>query len=38
MGEVQEWLFEPSFNRSVNVVACDERITSDAGHLELRRH
>lgn len=36
MGEVQEWLFEPSFNRSVKVVACDERITSDSGLLLLR--
>ena len=36
MGELQEWLFEPSFNRSVKVLACDERITSDGGLLLLR--
>lgn len=36
MGELQEWLFEPSFNRSVKVVECDERITSDSGLLLLR--
>jgi Transposase DDE domain group 1 len=36
MGETQEWLFEPSFNRAVKVRASDERITSDAGFLLLR--
>lgn len=36
MGESQGWLFEPSFNRSVKVVATDERITSDSGLLLLR--
>ena len=36
MGELQEWLFEPSFNRSVKVAACDERITCDGGLLLLR--
>ena len=36
MGEAQEWLFEPSFNRAVKVRASDERITSDAGLLLLR--
>ena len=36
MGEAQEWLFEPDFNRAVKVRASDERITSDAGFLLLR--
>ncbi len=36
MGEAKEWLFEPSFNRTVKVLASDERITSDAGFLLLR--
>jgi hypothetical protein len=36
MGEAQEWLFEPTFNRAVKVRASDERITSDAGFLLLR--
>jgi len=36
MGEAQDWLFEPTFNRAVKVQACDERITSDAGLLLLR--
>lgn len=36
MGEAQRYLFEPDFNRSVKVVATDERITSDAGLLLLR--
>jgi Transposase DDE domain group 1 len=36
MGEAQEWLFEPDFNRAVKVRATDERITSDAGFLLLR--
>jgi hypothetical protein len=36
MGEAQEWLFEPSFNRTVKVCATDERITSDAGLILLR--
>ena len=35
MGEMQEWLFEPSFNRAVKVYASDERITSDAGFVLL---
>ena len=36
MGEAQEWLFEPSFNRAVKVCASDDRITSDAGLILLR--
>jgi hypothetical protein len=36
MGESQGWLFEPSFNRSVKVLASDERITSDAGLVLFR--
>jgi len=36
MGEAKEWLFEPSFNRTIKVLASDERITSDAGFLLLR--
>jgi len=36
MGEAQQWLFEPSFNRAVKVQAGDERITSDSGLLLLR--
>src|ERR1700680_3187925 len=36
MGEAQEWLFEPTFNRAVKVCASDDRITSDAGLLLLR--
>jgi hypothetical protein len=36
MGEAQEWLFEPGFNRAIKVRASDERITSDAGFLLLR--
>jgi hypothetical protein len=36
MGEPQGWLFEPTFNRSVKVMASDERITSDSGLLLLR--
>jgi Transposase DDE domain group 1 len=36
MGESQGCLFEPSFNRSVKVLATDDRITSDAGLLLLR--
>ncbi len=36
MGEAQNWLFEPDFNRSVKVCTSDERITSDAGLLLLR--
>ena len=36
MGEAQEWLFEPSFNRAVKVCASDDRITSDAGLVLLR--
>ena len=37
MGEAQEWLFEPSFNRAVKVCASDARITSDAGLVLLRK-
>ena len=36
MGERSRPLFEPDFNRSVKVVATDERLTSDAGALMLR--
>jgi hypothetical protein len=36
MGEARETLFDPEFNRSIKVVACDDRITSDAGLLLLR--
>ena len=36
MGEAQEWLFEPSFNRAVKVCTSDERITSDSGVVLLR--
>jgi len=36
MGEAQEWLFEPQFNRAVKVQASDQRITSDAGLVLLR--
>lgn len=36
MGEAQEWLFEPEFNRSIKVCAMDERITSNGGFLLLR--
>lgn len=36
MGEAQQWLFEPSFNRAVKVCESDDRITSDAGFLLLR--
>jgi hypothetical protein len=36
MGESQGCLFEPSFNRSVKVLATDDRLTSDAGLLLLR--
>ena len=36
MGEVQNNLFEPTFNRSVKVQSTDLRITSDAGVLLLR--
>lgn len=36
MGEPQGWLFEPTFNRSVKVMAVDERITSDGGLIVLR--
>lgn len=36
MGESQDWLFQPEFNRSVKVDTTDERITSDAGLLLLR--
>jgi hypothetical protein len=36
MGEAQEWLFEPEFNRAIKVQASDDRITSDAGLVLLR--
>jgi hypothetical protein len=36
MGELQEWLFEPTFNRAVKVDGADERITSDGGAVLLR--
>jgi hypothetical protein len=36
MGEPQGWLFEPSFNRSVKVLASDDRLTSDGGLVLLR--
>jgi hypothetical protein len=36
MGESQEWLFEPSFNRAVKISAGDARITSDAGLVLVR--
>jgi hypothetical protein len=36
MGESHGCLFEPSFNRTVKVVATDDRITSDSGLLLLR--
>jgi hypothetical protein len=36
MGEAQEWLFEPTFNRSIKVRRKDQRLTSDAGVLLLR--
>jgi Transposase DDE domain group 1 len=36
MGEGQEWLFEPTFNRSIKVRQKDQRLTSDAGVLLLR--
>lgn len=36
MGEAQEWLFEPQFNRAVKVQASEDRITSDTGFLLLR--
>ena len=36
MGESQGWLFEPSFNGSVKVLATDDRITSDSGLLLLQ--
>lgn len=36
MGESQKPLFEPDFNRTVKVLATDERLTSDAGFLLLR--
>jgi hypothetical protein len=36
VGEAQNWLFEPEFNRAVKILTTDERITSDAGLLLLR--
>jgi hypothetical protein len=35
MGEARNWLFEPSFNRSIKVRRTDQRLTSDAGVEEL---
>ena len=36
MGEAQGNLFEPDFNRSIEVESTDERLTSNAGVLLLR--
>ena len=36
MGEAPERLFEPTFNRAIQVTASDDRLTSDAGLLLLR--
>jgi hypothetical protein len=36
MGEVQDNVFEPEFNRSIKVELADDRITSDAGVILLR--
>ena len=36
MGEARNWLFEPSFNRSIKVRRTGQRLTSDAGVLLLR--
>ena len=36
MGEEQSTLFSPDFNRSIQVEARQERLTSDAGALLLR--
>jgi hypothetical protein len=36
MGEAQEWLFEPTFNRAIKVRQADSRVTSNAGALPLR--
>jgi hypothetical protein len=36
MGERQEWLFEPTFNRSIKIRQANPRITSDAGALVFR--
>ncbi len=36
MGEGHEWLFEPTFNRSIKLRQADPRITSNAGALLLR--
>jgi len=36
MGEAQEWLFEPTFNRTIKVRTADPRVTSNAGTLPLR--
>lgn len=36
MGEAQQWMFEPSFNRAIKVRGRDDRLTSDAGVLLQR--
>ena len=36
MSAAQGWLFEPDYNRSIKVVATDERTTSDSGLLWLQ--
>ena len=36
MGEVQDTLFEPDFNRSIKVKSSDQSITSRAGAILLR--
>ena len=36
MGEAQQFLFEPGFNRAIKVRASDMRITSDSGFILLR--
>ena len=36
MGKSNEWLFEPTFNRSIKLRQADPRVTSDAGALLLR--
>jgi len=36
MGEAQDTLFEPEFNRAIKVQTSDQRITSHAGAILLR--
>ncbi len=36
MGEAQDTLFEPEFNRAIKVQTCEQRITSHAGAVLLR--